>query len=145
MKFDLKNLAAIFLVIIAVGFFIAQKNQPETITVSLGISEYKLEVAKTNLERQQGLSGREKLQEYAGMLFVFEKPGKYPFWMKDMRFPIDIIWVNENKTIVEINKNIQPETYPKTFGPPSPIQYVIEINALASNKSKIEVGQTLDF
>ena len=57
-----------------------------------------VDLALTDEEKARGLSGRESLDEDEGMLFVFDVPGNYGFWMKDMNFAIDIIWLNEKIT-----------------------------------------------
>src|SRR3989344_8724609 len=61
--------------------------------VSIGGVEYTLEMANTDAVRAKGLSGRDELCLRCGMLFVFEQPGQYAFWMKDMRLPLDIVWL----------------------------------------------------
>ena len=93
---------------------------------------FSVTVAKTNLEKEKGLSGKNSLNENEGMLFPFEKEDFYAFWMKDMKFPIDIIFINKNR-IVTIFPNIQP---PKNtneglfvYKPETPADMVLEINA----------------
>ena len=60
------------------------------------------------MNRLKGLSIKNTLNESEGMLFPFDTPGEYSFWMKDMKFPIDIIWIDSNYKIVYIEKNLQP-------------------------------------
>lgn len=103
----------------------------------------KVDIADNTEERNRGLGGRKFLGKNEGMLFVFQKPDKYSFWMKDMRFPLDIIWINENKTISAVSKNISPETYPASFSPSDPVKYVLEVNAGWSEKNEIKAGDTL--
>src|SRR3989344_3587537 len=79
-------------------------------------------LALTPIEQQQGLSGRDGLKDDEGMLFVFANSGEHLFWMKDMKFPIDIIWLNDNREVIYIKKNARPELYPETYGPASPSQ-----------------------
>lgn len=93
----------------------------------------KLEIAETPEKRALGLSGREALARGSGMLFVFPESGLHGFWMKGMKFPIDIVWLSENYEILGIERNISPETYPKVFYPPSPAKYVLELNATESD------------
>lgn len=62
------------------------------------------------------------------MLFVFPEAGLHRFWMKDMNFPIDIYWLGKNYEVVDVAKNVPPESYPKTFSPKSPANYVLETN-----------------
>lgn len=93
------------------------KNIPVSVTL-----------ARTELERNLGLSIKSSLNENEGMLFVFDKEGKYGFWMKDMKFPIDIVWLNKNK-IIFIEKNVSPETYPTAFYPKDVSDLVLELPA----------------
>ncbi len=106
-----------------------------------------LEIADTKEKRTLGLSNRDPFVNtenlIKGMLFIFEKESFYGFWMKDMRFAIDIIWINKDKKIVAIDKNINQETYPQVFFPPEPILYVIEVNAFDSEKLNLETGNYL--
>ena len=86
-------------------------------------------IASTSAHVELGLSGRASLPKDAGMLFVFPKTSTYGFWMKDMKFPIDIVWIGENKSVVGITPKISPDTYPKIYYPPSDIRYVLELNS----------------
>ena len=98
-------------------------------TISIGKATLQVELAQTPEERRVGLSHRRSLQKGRGMLFLFKKEGNYSFWMKDMYFPIDIIWINADKKIVHIEHRVAPETYPKSFASPIPAQYVLEVPA----------------
>lgn len=105
----------------------------------------KAELATTPEAQTLGLSGRESLKENEGMLFIFEKPSVYHFWMKDMNFPIDIIFFDENAKIVHIKENAQPESYPDLFGPKEDVKYVLETVAHFTSKNKIKIGDYLAF
>ena len=99
-----------------------------------------VELAQTEVEREQGLSGHKPLEENEGMLFIFERPGFHGFWMKDMLFAIDIIWlapseIEGNAKIVHIERNLSPDTYPKIFGPNNQALYVLEVNAGFAEKN----------
>ena len=106
--------------------------------------ELAIAVAATAEQRARGLSNREKLAENQGMLFVFEKPDYYPFWMKDMLFAIDIIWIDEHKKIVDVTYNATPESYPQTFKPRVPVQYVLEVNAGWAETAAISIGEFVE-
>ena len=67
-----------------------------------------LEIADTQILRQQGLSNRKSLGDYQGMLFIFDSSDIYPFWMKDMYIPLDIIYISESFYIVDILKEVAP-------------------------------------
>ncbi|HEY4528324.1 MAG TPA: DUF192 domain-containing protein [Candidatus Paceibacterota bacterium] len=88
-----------------------------------------IEVADTDVERIQGLSGRETLPLGTGMLFVFENPGIHGIWMKDMKFPIDIIWLDKDMSVISKELNVSPDTYPQVFYPSREAYYVLEVKA----------------
>src|SRR3989344_1451545 len=71
-----------------------------------------IDLADTQEKRTQGLSGRKDIADDYGMLFVFDAPGKYGFWMKDMLIDIDIIWLSRDGSIVHIEHSVSPATYP---------------------------------
>jgi uncharacterized membrane protein (UPF0127 family) len=106
-------------------------------------SEVKLEVACNNSEREQGLSYRNSLENNTGMFFVFEKSDNYGFWMKDMRFSIDIVWIDEDLNIVKVSENVSPDTYPKSLYPDSPVKYVLELNSGEASSIGLKKGIAL--
>lgn len=112
--------------------------------VTIGNVELKVVVADSDRERMNGLSNKESLGEGEGMLFVFEDPGFYGIWMKEMKFPIDIAWLDENKNIIYIEKEVSPDTYPKVFNSKSKAQFVLEVNAGFFEKNKIKLGDSLE-
>ncbi len=107
-------------------------------------TELFIDVATTPETRTRGLSGRLSMPADTGMLFVFDPPQVVAFWMKDMHFPIDIIWIDEKLHIVDITKNILPETYPSSFKPKSPVQYVLGVNAGCADEHSIAIGGTVE-
>ncbi len=117
--------------------------------VKIGKTEITVEIANTEEKRRQGLSGRTGLPENTGMLFVFDKKKIFPsFWMKDMIFSIDIIWISDGKA-VKIDKNV-PTPAPGTadsqlslYYPDKPIDYVLEVPAGFSDNNSIQVGDTI--
>lgn len=100
-------------------------------------------IADTERERDQGLSGMVSLEQYSGMLFVFPESGYYKFWMKDMLFPLDIIYLDNDMRIVTIVSNIQPESYPETIVSTQPARYVFEMNAGEAVNKGFTVGSIL--
>lgn len=101
---------------------------PAKDTLRIGEKIFKLEIADEPAELIKGLSNRESLPKDYGLLFVFPETGKHGFWMKDMKFPIDIVWLDENKEVIGITKNLKPNSYPQVFYPPKDIKYALEIN-----------------
>src|SRR2546423_625848 len=79
-----------------------------------------VEVVDTEVAREKGLGGRDFLAKDTGMLFVFPKNDTYAFWMKDMKFNIDIVWISADGHIVDMRENVSPNTYPTVFSPRSP-------------------------
>jgi len=114
--------------------------------VRLGYGVYNLELADTDAERYQGLSGRERLGPNEGILFDFERPGSWGIVMRDMLIPIDIIWLDEDKAVVTIVKNAPPELgETKVYRPTQPARYVLELQAGAVNAAAIKVGDVAQF
>lgn len=111
--------------------------------VSLGKCEFRLEFVIDNESRQAGLSNRDSLCEDCGMLFEFPDKGRRTFWMKDMRFDLDIIWLEDFK-VVGIEKNI-PYGFKGTLPSPASVNRVLEINAGKSDECNIEEGSVLEF
>lgn len=107
--------------------------------------QFNVQLADSNAERQQGLSGQPGLAANEGMLFVFEGPGIECFWMKDMRFSIDILWFDEAKRLVHQERSVAPQSYPRTFCPDKPSRYVMEVQAGTAARLGIEQGDPLSF
>ena len=109
-------------------------------TITVGGIQIQAEIASTDAQRQDGLSGRAGLAAGQGMLFIFPQSGNYGFWMKEMSFPIDILWADKNGTIITIWPNLSPSTYPQVFYPTAPAQYVLELPANFAAQNNIAVG-----
>jgi len=94
----------------------------------------------------QGLMFRENLEEKRGMLFVFNNTVNNNFWMKNMKFPLDIIWADENKVITDLKTNALacqdncPDITTETN-----FKYVLETNTGFISKHKLKIGDTLEF
>lgn len=104
-----------------------------------------LERATTQDARARGLSGRVSMPMDEGMLFVFDKPRQECFWMKGMHFDIDIIWLDAQKKVVHIERNVKPASYPNSYCPDKAAQYVIEVNAGVAERASVELGGQLSF
>ncbi|MBI2609866.1 DUF192 domain-containing protein [Candidatus Giovannonibacteria bacterium] len=106
-----------------------------------------VEIVREDVEVKKGLSGRASLEDDHGMLFIFPKLDVYRFWMPDMHFPIDIIWI-ENGKIIGAEKNVSPEfdpSRPRFYTSPAPVQYVLEVNAGFVEKNGIKTGNSISF
>ncbi len=100
----------------------------------------RFEIADTPQTQRKGLGGRTPIPDDYGMLFVFPEKGRYGIWMKDMVEPIDIIWLNDDGSIILINHSVSPSTYPEIFYPPVPVTYVLETRAGYALDHGWEVG-----
>lgn len=114
-------------------------------TLSIGDTTIVVEKVATYPSRAKGLGGKEYLKEGTGMFFVFPDDDFHGFWMKDMKFPIDIIWIDSSYKIVDVKKNVTPETYPEVFGPEAKARYVLEVNAGFSDNHAVKRGGKVVF
>ncbi len=142
------------LVIVLVGFLLFRGGKfpnlgfGSSATVKINNKTYKLIVAKTTQDQIKGLSGKESLAKDTGMLFVFKDKGIYPFWMKNMKFPIDIIFINDN-IITDIFENSPTPTPGQTdadlpkYKPSQDINYVLELNANEVTSQAIKKGDKI--
>lgn len=105
------------------------------------------ELALTPDQRAKGLMFRDSLEANRGMLFVFPEPSFHDFWMKNCRFPIDMIWLSSEKKIVHIERAVPPckEDPCPSYGSFRRAQYVIEVVAEFSRQEKLKVGDTIQF
>ncbi|MBU2158924.1 DUF192 domain-containing protein [Patescibacteria group bacterium] len=113
--------------LVLAGIFWATKaHAPIEETPHQTEENFRYEVVDTDATREQGLSGRTSIPENYGMLFVFPAKDLHGFWMKDMQFAIDMIWINEEGIIVGIEREATPESFPQSFFPSEPVPYVLE-------------------
>ena len=108
---------------------------------------FSVELARTDQERSQGLMFRESLGHNQGMLFLFDEERPYPFWMKNTRIPLDIIWIDKNKKVVFIKRDARPCTLDEceTIYPLGKAMYVLELNAGVADEIKLNPGDSLQF
>jgi uncharacterized protein len=134
------SLALLVIVIIAFFYFSNKGN-----VVYIAGETVRVEIADEEEERVKGLSGREKLSAGEGVLFIFPEEAPNTIWMKDMNFPIDIIWLNVNKEVIYIKENAGPESFPGFFGGHVDSKYVLEVGAGFTAAHDLEVGDKADF
>lgn len=105
------------------------------------------ELAITPAEREKGLMFRKSLAPDQGMLFVFEEEDFYSFWMKNTLIPLDIIWLNANRQIVHIEKNVPPCTADPcpSYSSPYPALYVLELKAGQAEENGLKPFDQLSF
>ena len=117
----------------------------KTSVVTVGGKTIHVQIADTAALQQLGLGFRDGLSEGYGMLFVFVRDAKYAFWMKDMHFSIDMIWIAADHTVVYIAPNVSPDTYPQSFGPSTPARYVLEVPAGFAASNGLKIGDVAQF
>jgi uncharacterized membrane protein (UPF0127 family) len=114
--------------------------------LTIGDASLQVAFAVTGEEQERGLSGTENLAPGTGMLFVFPAETTPSFWMKDMRYPIDMIWIDASRQVVDSTENALPESYPDTtFSPRVPVRYVLEVPAGFFAEQGIMIGDTVSF
>lgn len=170
MKKDLAIIGGLFfaialLMIFGKGFtstsFLASQEKSSTksasgsilsseVPIEIGDVTFNALVAKTEAEQKKGLSKRESLPIGSAMLFIFNTEDEHAIWMKDMKFAIDIIWLDVNKHIVDIATNAAPEpgkSYRdlQIYKPKEKSKYVLEINAGISALNNFQIGDIVVF
>lgn len=111
--------------------------------VSLNGSKYRVELALSESQQQRGLGGRDSLPANTGMLFVFQDPSVQCFWMKDMLFPIDMLWLDEDGKVLYMAERVSPDTYPETFCGEGQTKYVLELPAGTAAERSIGLGDRI--
>jgi uncharacterized membrane protein (UPF0127 family) len=144
--------AAIACVLLATALFAfggPRKTEAPTVgqtyggTLMVGTSTVRLIVADTQAKRVQGLSGHVPLGDDEAMLFIFETPDQWGIWMKDMFFPLDILWLDAEGKVIHAKAGATPESYPEVFMPAEPALYVLEAPAGFAERHRITVGMRL--
>lgn len=137
------------LILVAVALLLFQRSFRRTVLI--GDKKVKLVgIARSDVQREQGLSDRKSLCQDCGLFFVFDKKGFYPFWMKRMYFDIDILWISGDQ-VVDITygaKKPSPEEFdkPKTiYTPNSPVDKALEVNDGWARENGIEAGDKVTF
>ena len=148
-----KVIGAVLVVVIAIAalfYFEGNRTVPDIdgstqAAVVIGDASLTVDVADTLSEHMRGLSGRESLEPFDGLLFIFSESGYHGIWMKEMLFAIDIIWINEDMVVVDIKHNATPDTFPESFEPKEPARFVIETNAGYIESAGIKIGDTVNI
>lgn len=129
----------VFFICIAVVVFFWTQGDASRLTI--GGHDYKATVARTEAARERGLSGTDNLPTNEAMLFIFPRDAEWSIWMKDMKYPIDIVWLDTAKKVVHLVKDAKPESYPNTiFRPGVTTRYVIELASGTIERTGIKIG-----
>lgn len=148
-KWALKRRQTVILLIaaaiLAVAVLMQQHSYHNGRVLSIGGHTYHLELATTQRQQERGLAGRASLASDRGMLFIYPREKKTCFWMKGMRFPVDMVWADADHQVVYIARNVSPDTYPQTICPSDPASYVIELKAGQVAEAGIRLESVLEF
>jgi uncharacterized membrane protein (UPF0127 family) len=117
----------------------------EAPAVLINGARFSIEIADTPEARAQGLSGRSSLAPNTGLLFIFDTPGRPGFWMKDMIFPIDIIWLSAQGTVAQVTENFTPNSYPEIIYPKQDVTRVLEVPAGSAATFQIKTGDSFSI
>lgn len=133
------------LLVVMLGATLAQDFlQPRT-TLHLGDGVFKAVVADTDIARQKGLGDTDVLAANDAMLLAFDRDEQWSIWMKDVEYPIDVIWLDSQKRVVHIVKNMPPDSYPASYVPKKPARYVVELAAGSVDSKSITIGGLARF
>lgn len=135
----------LLIVLISALIFITSLYKKTSIDVFIGNESVRAKVVDSETERSKGLSGTKQLQDGDGMLFVFDYSANWQIWMKNMSYSIDIIWLDENKKVIDITTDVSPDTYPQKFSSSKPARYVLELPAGYAKKHGTEINTLTAF
>lgn len=142
----MKKILAVLIAILLIGTYLYYRAKPLHPTVMINGTTFVVDLAITSNEWTKGLSGRTNLLPNHGMLFIRDHKEQYSFWMKDMNFPLDFIWLDGN-VIVDVTKNVPPLSNGQIpiIKPVKPVDKILEINAGEIDKAGIKIGDTALF
>jgi len=115
--------------------------------VCFGAKCFYVELAVTSEERARGLMFREHLDPDKGMLFIYQDEGVHYFWMKNTLIPLDMVWINGNREVISVSKDVQPcqTSQCPSIGPGQKVQYVLELNGGTSDEIGLAIGDKITF
>lgn len=149
MKRNYKKIIIVFLIFFLLIIFFILKNKREENNFSFALVDnvkINLEIADNDEERYLGLSFRQSIPEYSGMLFLFPEKGIRSFVMRDMNFPLDIVFIEENK-IIDIYSNLpfDVDSSKVLYNSSLPVDKVLELNGGFCQQHNISVGDEIKF
>ena len=122
-----------------------RRGEPEVVLATrAGEQHVKVEIARSDPERQRGLMYRQKLDGGRGMIFLFEHPEPLKFWMKNTYIPLDMIFIGADKHVVYVEENAEPLTL-QSRGPDEDTQFVLEVPGGWSRAHGVERGVAVKF
>lgn len=159
-KFIIQSVLLLLVIGIGIVFFAPGRPGPSSLEVpffpkpvkisNLQINDQvlKVEIADTSAKRSKGLAGRDSMLDDEGMLFIFERADKYPFWMKGLKFPLDFVWIKD-LAVVDILENVQAPTPGQSdstlsiYSAKTEVDKVLELNAGTVQRLNIKIGDNI--
>lgn len=137
----------LFIITLSIALLLFYRANPLVTSVVIDGHEFTVDLAMTDEDIRQGLSGTQQLPEGHGMLFVFKSYGDYSFWMPDMNYPLDMIWIDDDR-VVHVTENAPPclsrEQCPR-YEAPEPTNRVLEVSAGTSRRLGIGPGDSVRY
>jgi len=155
-KKSLLTKAVVLIILLSVSFYAylwinlrhdkTENSQLEKITLQVGSAKIVAEIADSPEELAKGLSGRDSLDADTGMYFILGSSRQATFHMRGMRFPLDIIWIDEDKVVgIEKNASIPSASIIPTFVSPQPVTHVLEVNSGFADRERIKIGDSVEI
>ncbi len=139
-------IVVIFIITLFVTVVLPGVMRPSDVDLQLGSGLFHAKIATNNDDRAKGLSGVTELESNQGLLMAFPSESKWGIWMKDMKVPIDIVWLDKDKKVIYIVKGASPESSTsKIFSPRTPAKYVVELPAGTVEASSIKLNNYAIF
>ncbi len=114
------------MILLTLPFFMRMRP---TATLTVGARSFTLDISSTPEQQRQGLGGRSSMPSDQGMVFVFDQVASQCMLMKNMQFPIDIVWLDSAKKVTYVESNVNPDTYPQQYCGDASTKYVVELAA----------------
>ena len=149
-----KKIILFLLIPISLGLMVATIFRPTTdckkvyrndLQMKINDKLIETELANDFATRQKGLSGRECIGDNQAMLFEFDTSERWGIWMKDMKFSIDIVWLDADKKVIDVEEGVSPDSYPSIFYPKGFASYVIEFGQGGISRKNITVGDQISW
>ena len=149
----------VLLVVVVVSVFVFVFNSPlegstptttvvggrDVVHLKIGNGTFNVRVAETQTERARGLGGVRALATGEGMLFEFPTNAPHAIWMKNMLIPIDIVWLSDALSVIDLKENVSPDSFPQIFTPKSPARFVVELGAGSAKAFHINEGSPAEI
>ena len=113
--------------------------------LSFGTEAVKMDALTTKQEQMKGYTNRTRPEDNHGFLYVLDKPSRYAYWMKNMLFTTDVVWLDGQLRVIDLKASVKPETYPdQIFEPIQPASYMLEFPDGFITRNRITIGDTVD-